>query len=1175
MRLKKTIACGFLCLAMAATAFADETPEEKITIAADGNFLDAEGNPTLLLGTQVGITAILSKSRIKAGDYPPEFKHIYQDPINYESMKCTGFNTLCLNLTKFWTRSMFPGYKGYKTDRPIQDEYNELLRSVEKLKRHRLITTGIGRKWLNLFTNIKMPVYLEIGSGKGTVSTLFQNKNDPAIQKLAGGKKAFSDYAARSSFAIGLSLGTPEGLNLYRKIWRYAAEELKNEGGKALAYELFNEPKYNDPSKYNRQLFGRWLEKKYASIENLNKVYKKRYKNFKSVSRFKNTFGRDFPALGVDWGKFMQTQVINACKEAKKTIRKVDPKARFAVQVHGRKMVLFGWHNFDIYRISKIMDIINTGTGGFAAFDAEGPQESSQAVINTGDVALRLRWGMLNSRVWLALAGGKPLLDGEMYTGPSYDSLSSMVWSNVVRGHNAVYLFSWTSGWPKLNSKKEAQRAPYSLLNQSFFKPEGLRAIKNVKSEIMSLADFFLPRKNRVPAECAMLISYPTIKYDCADGKWGQDGRHSNKWPGSAIALGFGHYPFDAVFEEQLTAKEKDLKKYKVLFADNVANIYSGTQPILRDYVKKGGVLVANIETLGMDGYGNPINNPLFDLKLQTLESEVSRLNNTGGKAQIVRKIQNMKDWTVVDTLNGEPAILKKPLGKGWLYYIAAQMPDYSLRSVYSKILNNHKVDPMGLLQGENSNEVPANVEMHKATHNSMTAWYFMNCDCFPKIVRLKSSDLKNSAALNPLDKRSYDVLDDSLIIFLPPFKRQVVVSGSAEALAKRFGTFPVISKANMITEKNKINKKRALTALKNKPARPGRCLKLDNVCNSGFDNQQNWATDSAWIDKNYKYLVGVPWHGNVFDGVKCNVIRMDFNNNKTCIALKSKNLPNGLKAVRNIPVKEKVKSISFFQAVTNGKLGKKVMTCYFKYKDGSSVEVPVVVGKNIGDWNINKNNAKLKKMLAWSNDDKRGFFRWEWMNPHPQKKVLSLSIISTNGESTPIIVGITTHLADKPMVKISLDNWKFHSWANGVSKRTKNGFEMFGGGMNLGSPNGKRLPIPKDKMNKAFLRYSINNRPDKWGKRGKLNKIFIAFRGTIDDGTDSKTSSHGREHARQLTSSSIVLDDDPETWQETSIPLKILTDGKITNITRLSLGSLQNKTPVLVRDIRIEYEKE
>lgn len=1169
MRTLNVLSIILIAAALASCALQSTSPEKaessenQISVAKDGNFLNANGKPQFLLGPAISnykfIGPLTSK---KKPHIAPEMEWIYKEFPDHSRMERMGFSTVCLQPSILWIRSLSPSYSTFFSENQDMD----LRRVMSKY-----FSSAKDKWWVVMFTryglsklrgkfihDIKMPIYVDTHTGLGHT---YKYKNKELETFL--GEAAFFHGDGKSGFELTYSLGVPEGRAVYKKMWRYSAEEIKNNGGEALCYELLNEPKYRDPSPVNRALFANWLKDKYQNVAAMNATWRSQYKRFHDAAfGFSDLYARECPGLAIDWAKFQQGLVVKLCHEGRETIREIDPNAKVCVQVHGADNIRRLWHNMNIYDISRATDVINSGTGGFCGVDAENTQDGTQAVIDTFSVGSRLKSSLLNSRVWMSLAKGKPIIDDENYTGRTYESLHARVWSNMIRGHNATYLFIWCG----IDATPEGAKAsPYQILSPYYFDPTGLTAINDCKNEIAEMADFFLPRANRPKAQAALLFSYPSIRYDEALGHWGRIG---DEMETAAVALTFSRYPFDVVFEEQLKEPRR-LDEYKALFACNVKNVYASTAPVLDQYVKNGGALIATLETMKLDEYGNPISHPLFDIELKDIAGKVGRLENLGVKASLNKKVIYPDSWRVVDRLDGDAAILKKPYGKGTLWFVATELPDYSLAALCQKSLNELGVSPIAQVLAENRDEMAPNVEVHKAKHDGMVAWYFMNCDSYPKIIRLKSEELKGARVINPFERVSVAVDDDMINLLLPSLTRTVVVSGPADKVTKRFGDYPRRDLREMKAERDKIIAQRSQRAPK---ARPGVTIDLKKFCNRGFDNQQNWPNDSAWFDDSNRYLTGVPWHTNVFDGVNCEIIRMDFNDNRVCIAMKSKHLPDGAAEVKGIPINEQVKSVSFFQAVTYGKNGEKAMTYRVHYSDGATIDIPIVVGENIGDWNIDKNNDATRKKLAWKNDKNLGFFRWEWINPTPQNAVSSIDILSANGASTPIVVGITAHLADKKLKTLRFDDWNLARNPN--ARKDGNTLELFKTQAIFISPDNKPLPIPKDKLNSAVIKYSVNTRPDKWGKPEKLKRQNLYLWG-LRDGKLIETE-HKALWDTGIFTQYIKPDADPSTWQDVAVPLKLLLPaqegGTIENITRFGVRGIN--TPTLIRDLRIEYEE-
>lgn len=78
-------------------------------------------------------------------------------------------------------------------------------------------------------------------------------------------------------------------------------------------------------------------------------------------------------------------------------------------------------------------------------------------------------------------------------------------------------------------------------------------------------------------------------------------------------------------------------------------------------------------------------------------------------------------------------------------------------------------------------------------------------------------------------------------------------------------------------------------------------------------------------------------------------------------------------------------------------------------YADGSVAEIPMNCGQQTGDWWI-KNNAlnSMDARVAWSNAENKGFFVYGWKNPHPDKTIETLDIVSSNRGPIPVTIGIT-----------------------------------------------------------------------------------------------------------------------------------------------------------------------
>ena len=348
---------------------------------------------------------------------------------------------------------------------------------------------------------------------------------------------------------------------------------------------------------------------------------------------------------------------------------------------------------------------------------------------------------------------------------------------------------------------------------------------------------------------------------------------------------------------------------------------------------------------------------------------------------------------------------------------------------------------------------------------------------------------------------------------------------------------------------------------------------------NYGYDNQQGWKTDTAWFDSKGKNLLGVPWHGVVFRNIQFELIRFDFNQNRTCIALKSKNLPDAPAQTAEIPLEGQFRGVAFLHAVTHGKAGETAMKYHFTYEDGSSVTVPIVVGKEIGDWRIRNNPPAVQEQTAWQKFG-NGFFLYEWNNPQPAKKLKSLRIESGYGESVPIVVGISSlptrftksFRTSIPMQKLfeAVSTEKSCGWQ-------KDGTLVCGpASVSLKVRDGRSLRIPEDRLKNAVLRFQLKHGKDQWGKQyPKSGYVWMTMFGKRD-GKQVSSATQGSNVTAQIFSQQVSWFKNPADWNEVELPLDRLANFQAEDLPVIaeiiSLSYAGGDRVHILKDFRLEY---
>lgn len=79
-------------------------------------------------------------------------------------------------------------------------------------------------------------------------------------------------------------------------------------------------------------------------------------------------------------------------------------------------------------------------------------------------------------------------------------------------------------------------------------------------------------------------------------------------------------------------------------------------------------------------------------------------------------------------------------------------------------------------------------------------------------------------------------------------------------------------------------------------------------------------------------------------------------------------------------------------------------------YADGTEETAELRYEANISDWNSRRGPAQAVDL--WQGKTSAGALAtlgvWEWENPHPDREVTSVSMVSAEAELQPILLGVT-----------------------------------------------------------------------------------------------------------------------------------------------------------------------
>ena len=613
---------------------------EMVEIAPDGNFL-VDGKPRYLLGTILYHHPSLSECEPGDG-YAPENAWIYETIPDRDYLQRLGFDTVGGEVSTTWLEAFRPGKEYWwahqKNDWSLASRY-----------------------WKS-----GLPTIVDFTCARWSHGGMkFKEGLEPSLAAIPeGGAGHFMPY----------SLVTPEGRDLYARMWRSGAEELRDHGVKPYAYELFNEPTYNDCSPEARAAFARYLSRRFSGPflplgdepaegdpAMMDRLWGSSYGSFEAAAAFRHP--NECAGLGVEWLKFREACFASGIRLGLETIREVDPDARVCFQP---LQISFGYVN--VLAANRDCGVVMSPTGGNDPYDA-----------------MLLR----------AVARGKPIVDGETYLGHTRESHRAKIVTQWSRGFNASYYFKWERRlWDQKKRGENgaallAEAFPWLALNPVCTPTEALAGLMDAKRDIFAMQDLFGPRDRGLPASnrVAFLVSQPTERLGEAAG-------HPNHAFSKANALAMSrdaHLPLDAVFEEDDHLAEFDFHRtpYRFLVAAGIdaTRWHNAFDPrILESWTQKdGGTLALLQEAMELDEYGRPVGYardrfPGIALG-EPCKADAQRFAFRGAEYEAVpyREVSFATNagWKVVAALpDGHPAVACREVGKGYVWYVGVRFPN-------------------------------------------------------------------------------------------------------------------------------------------------------------------------------------------------------------------------------------------------------------------------------------------------------------------------------------------------------------------------------------------------------------------------------------------------------------------------------------------------------------------
>ena len=702
-------------------------------IGADGNFL-VGGKPRFLIGN-LYYCHIGEKELVHGPGYDEKYAWIYESVPTRDYLQRLGFDSSGGEVSSSWLAKYRDPARNYYARNEIH--------------------WGVASN----FWHSGLPMVVDFTSAKWSHGGM----------KFAKGKAPAESAFVDGGHFIYYSLVTPEGRALWREMWRSGAEELRAHGAKPYVYELFNEPRYDDRSPAARELFAKHLSRLWnGDASAMDRAWGTRYGSFEAAANFGEP-GESVP-LHVEWMKFREMCFVSGVKLGIETIRAVDPSARFCFQPLGRFSDFAAV--FDAYRLCEVT---MTPTGGGTRYD---------------DMLLR------------AISDGKPIIDGETYLGRTRASHRARLVREWARGLNASYYFKWERRMGEVDGEESlrrlAEKFPWLGLNPAVVKPQDLAGIMDAKRDIFAMQDVFAPRERGIPASerAAILASMANERFGTAAGRLSRSFSHA-----CAEAVADAHVPLDAVMEEQLATGRQD--RYRFIVAAGIEATSGQTPARLLKWVANGGTLVLAQEAMELDEWGAKRDvgarsgKDGFGICLGERTKAGTEKFAFGGaeyEAAAYREVKADDAWETVAALSGgSPAVMKRVVGKGRVYYVGVRFADAAEEGAFMKALAARSgVLPWCSVLDPHSGAAVEDVETFAARRDDGTVGFTVeNRSLLPKAARFLPGRRFGAAALADVSRRvilGRDA-DGAAVLLLPPGEPVVLRGAKSErALADALG---------------------------------------------------------------------------------------------------------------------------------------------------------------------------------------------------------------------------------------------------------------------------------------------------------------------------------------------------------------------------------------------------
>jgi beta-galactosidase len=537
----------------------------------------------------------------------------------------------------------------------------------------------------------------------------------------------------------------------YREFCRQISEQMAIHFGHnpdVIGWQIDNEYGYALMSyvELTKKLFDDWLAAKYKTLDSLNDHWTTAYwsQTYDNWSEIPIPEGPHNPGLMLDWKHFVTASWASYQQNEIDALRAHSDPRQF---ITGNLMGF--WDGLDNYAITKPLT--------FASWDDY--VGSGHVDPSWNGMSHDLTRGFLERNFWVMETQPGAVNWQKVNNFLNRGEVRAMAWQAIGHGADAVGYWQWRSA---LNGQEQYHG---TLLGPDGTPVPLYEEVSQIGAEFEKVQENL--RDTEPVSQVALLQSY--------DSRWAIEfQKHTDKYDQLAILKSYYHALHQLAQSVDVINPYAKLKQYRLVVAPDLNVLPEDLAQHLRDYVQDGGNLVLGPRSGMKDQFNALLPQRQPGYLVETLGGRVEQyyalekdvpISGDWGSGEATVWAEQMKasasDTKTLMTygksngwLDGQPAVLTRPYGKGSITYIGAVLDDKLMAAAAQWMVQKSGIVPA-------LGPVPDGIEVCRREGANGTVFVLINFDPTPQHVALPhamKSLLTDGANVSSVDLPEYGV---------------------------------------------------------------------------------------------------------------------------------------------------------------------------------------------------------------------------------------------------------------------------------------------------------------------------------------------------------------------------------------------------------------------------------